>query len=249
MNRNTVKRNLKRGILALALAVCLAGVMTPRAQAATAAQSTEQSVPAAKHAHRGPAIESMDAPETNHQLDQYRHSASVQWIARKMHLSVETTAQIFEDFNSGILLFVIFFFIFKALPGVFRNRSQRLAKDLVDAHAATEDANRRLEAIEARLSHLDDDIDAYRKRSEQEAAEEEKRIHDSLEAERKRIVSAAGKEIETAGAAAQRELTRYTAQLALAQARREMHISAEMDGSLVAEFGKSLTQERNGGSR
>ena len=110
------------------------------------------------------------------------------------------------------------------------------------------EANRRLEAIEARLSHLDADIASYRQRSQQEAVEEEKRMRESLEAERKRIVAAAELEIEQAGAAAQRELTRYTAHLALAQARRELHVSREMDENLVADFGKSLGQERNGGA-
>ncbi len=238
-------RKLQRTIFALVLAVSVCGFAAPsaRAQAAPSEAATHSA-----H-HNGPTTEKMDAPETDHQLDQYRHSPAVQKIARWMHLSVETTAEIFEDFNSGILLLVIFFFIFKALPGIFKNRSQRLAKDLVEAHSATEDANRRLEAIEARLSHLDADIASYRERSEQEAAEEEKRMRESLEAERKRIVASAEREIEQAGAAAQRELTRYTAQLALAQARRELHVSAEMDENLVADFGKSLAQERNGGTR
>ncbi|HCT60264.1 MULTISPECIES: ATP synthase F0 subunit B [Acidobacterium] len=237
-------RRLQKTIFAMALAVCMGSFATPMARAATVtpAQAAGQQA-----IHNGPTTEKMDAPETDHQLDQYRHSPAVQKLANAMHLSVETTAQIFEDFNSGLLLVVIAYFLFKLLPGAFKNRSQRLAKDLVEAHSATEDANRRLEAIEARLSHLDADIASYRERSEQEAAEEEKRMRESLEAERKRIVSSAEREIEQAGAAAQRELTRYTAQLALAQARRELKVSAEMDQSLVADFGKSLAEERNGG--
>lgn len=238
-------RKLRSTFLVLVLAVCVTGFVAPAARAANGAPAQAA---AQKPFHSGSVPERMDAPETDHQLDQYRHSPVVQKIAKMMHLSVETTAQIFEDFNSGILLFVIFFFLFKMLPRVFRNRSQRLAKDLVDAHAATEDANRRLEAIEKRLSHLDEDIETYRERSEQEAIDEEKRIRESLEAERKRIVASAEREIEQAGAAAQRELTRYTAQLALAQARREMHVSAGMDENLIADFGKSLSQQRNGGS-
>ncbi len=191
--------------------------------------------------------EQMDSPETEAEHNAYLYSPSVQWVARKLGLSVHTTAKIFEWLNSGILLFVIFYFLFKALPGIFRRRRERLAKDLVEAKQVGEDAKRRLAAIEERLSHLDDEIDAFRKRAEHEAVEEERRMHAALEAERKRIVHSAEQEIEAASATAQRRLHRYAAELAVGHVRSSLKVDASRDKALIAEFGRSLDGDGKGG--
>jgi F-type H+-transporting ATPase subunit b len=210
--------------------------MTPKQQAQTAP-------------HTAIATERMDAPETNAAEEVYRHSASVQWIAQKLHVSTETAAQIFEDFNSGLLILAIVAVLLKKVPGILRRRTETLQKELVEARQATEDADKRLKAIEARLEHLDAEIEEFRQRSERESAEDQKRIHASIEAERDRIVHAAEQEIDAASAEAQRELKRYAAELAIAQARKNLHLSADMDKALIAEFGQALAHERNGGGR
>lgn len=197
--------------------------------------------------HTGPAMERMDAPETNAQEEAYRHSASVQWIAKHLGVSTEAAAEIFEDINSGILIFFIVYFLVKKLPGVFRKRSKELASELTEAHNATADANRRLEAIEARLAHLDTEIEAFRAQSEREAVADEQRMHRAIEEERQRIVASAEQEIDAASAAAQRELKRFAADLAVQQARSSLRLTADMDRALIAEFGQSLGHERNGG--
>jgi F-type H+-transporting ATPase subunit b len=238
----------------LALALCFTAgvvVLPARAQSAhlsaapAAVQGRPQSQPDVKQSS-GPS-EGMDAPETEEQHNEYLYSPSVHWIAKKMGLPVKTTAQIFEWLNSGILLFVIFYFLFKALPGVFRRRKERLQKDLVEAKQVSDDAKRRLAAIEERLSHLDDEIAAFRKRAEHEAAEEERRMHAALEAERKRIVHSAEQEIEAASATAQRTLHHYAAELAVGQVRQSLKVDANRDKALVAEFAKSLDTNGKGG--
>jgi F-type H+-transporting ATPase subunit b len=191
-------------------------------------------------------VERMDTPETNSSIEQYRHSKTVQAIARMTGLKVETTAQIFEDFNSGVLIFAIAFFLFKLVPGLFRKRSAALQKDLSLARAATEDANRRLAEVEARLSRLDSEIEAIRQQAERDSAEDEKRIQAALEDERARIVASAEQEIGAAQAAAQRELKKFAADLAVDSAMHRIQLSTETDRALVREFGKGLG---NGGGK
>ena len=198
--------------------------------------------PAASHASQG---EHMDEPETNAQMEAFRHSPSVQSLARKLHLSTETTARIIEDLNSGILIATILWFLFRFVPKAFRKRNEGLQKQLLDARLAAAEANERLAVVEERLSKLGIEIDAIREQTEREMANDEKRIQESLEAERQRIVASAEQEIDAAGAAAQRELKKFAAQLAVNRARQEIRLSLEDDRALIRAFGESLNGERN----
>jgi F-type H+-transporting ATPase subunit b len=182
----------------------------------------------------------MDEPETTSEVEQYRHSPVVQAIAHFAHVKTETAAQFFEDFNSGVLILAIVWALWKYLPKILRNRSEALQKDLVTARLATEDANRRLAEVEARLLRLDSEIDSIRRQVEQEAVQDEKRIHTALEAERERIIASAEQEIGAAQAAAQRELKKFAADLAVDHAMRKIQLSNDTDRALVREFGKSL---------
>ena len=185
------------------------------------------------------------AENSGDDVTQYTHSASVRAIARFLHLSVDTTANAFEDINSVVLLTVIFGFLFRVVPKILRRRSESLQKNLTDARAATEDANRRLTQVETRLSRLDSEIDAIRKQVEAEAAEDERRIQVSVEIERARIVASAQQEIAASQAAAERELRKFAADLAIDQAMRELQLTSDADRALVREFGSGLA--RSGG--
>jgi len=202
-------------------------------------RSSPNGVKAAPGAH-------MDEPESTSQEEQYRHSPVVQAIAHAAHLKTETAAQIFEDFNSGVLIVCIGWVLWKVMPKLFRSRSEKLQKDLVTARLATDDANRRLAEVEARLLRLDSEIDAIRQQVEKEAVEDEKRIHATLETERERIVTAAEQEIGAAQAAAQRELKKFAADLAIDHAMRKIQLSNDTDRALVHEFGKSLNKNSGG---
>lgn len=184
--------------------------------------------------------EHMDEPETNSELEQYRHSSVVKAIARTLHVSTEAAAEIFEDFNSGVLLIAIGGFLWKFLPKMFRKREETLEKELVEARKATVEANRRLSEVEARLLRLDSEIESIRVQVEKESVDDEQRVHATLEAERERIVAAAEQEIGAAQAAAQRDLKKFAADLAIDHAMRKIQLSNDTDRALVREFGKSL---------
>lgn len=210
-----------------------------------AQNATPDNSPAAR-ASKTPGTEHMDEPETNSDVEQYRHSSVVQAIARFAHVKTETAAQIFEDFNSGVLLVTIAFFLWKFLPKIFRNRGEKLQKELVEARLATEDANRRLAEVEARMLRLDSEIDSIRQQMEHDSIEDEKRIHAAMEAERERIVASAEQEIVATQAAVKRDLKKFAADLAIDNAMRRIQLSNDTDRALVREFGKSLGKNSGG---
>jgi F-type H+-transporting ATPase subunit b len=180
---------------------------------------------------------------------EFRHAPKVRWIARIFHLDTETAAQIFEDINSGVLILVILFFAVKLLSKAIRNRNAAIQKQLIEARTATEMAHERLTAVEAKLARLGEDIDSIRHQTERDALEDEKRIKQSLEDERVRIVKSAEQEIESAGAAAQRQLKRFAAGLAIDRAAARIQLTAESDKAIIERFGKDLAGRFGQGER
>ncbi len=187
----------------------------------------------------------MDEPESNSQMESFRHSESVKSVARHLNISTEITARIFEFLNSALLIGAIGWFLFRFVPKAFRKRNETLQKQIVEARVAATEANERLTVVEERLSKLGIEIDAIRAQTERESAEDEKRIKQSLETESQRIVTSAEQEIEAAGAAAQRDLRKFAAQLAVGRARQEIRISLDDDRALIRSFGESLNGERH----
>ncbi|MGA7350444.1 MAG: ATPase, partial [Acidobacteriaceae bacterium] len=74
----------------------------------------------------------------------------------------------------------------------------------------------------------------------------EQRIHAALETERERIVASAEQEIGAVQAAAQRDLKKFAANLAIDNAMRRIQLSTDTDRALVREFGKSLNKDSGG---
>ncbi|HTV81342.1 MAG TPA: ATP synthase F0 subunit B [Acidobacteriaceae bacterium] len=201
-------------------------------------RAQQTAAPASRQANQGPVkAEHMDADSSE---TQYTHAAVVQAIARHLHVSTDFAADIFEDFNSGVILLAIAWLLWKALPKLFRGRSERLAKSLEEARRATEEANRLLAQVEARLSRLDTEIESMRAVMERDSAEEEKRILAAMEAERQRIITSAEQEIAAAQAGAQRDLKKFAADLAIDNAMRRIQLSVETDRALVKEFGEGM---------
>lgn len=195
--------------------------------------------------HAGTAQASVPAEETHAEMEAFRHSPAVESIAHLLHLSVETTARIFEILNSGILVAVILWFLIRFVPKAFRKRNEALQKQLMDARLAAAEANERLAVVEERLSKLGTEIESIREQTERDSADDEKRIHESLEAERQRIVASAEQEIDAAGATAQRELKKFAAEMAVDRARQAIHLGVEGDRVLIRTFAENLKRERN----
>ncbi len=237
---------MKKILLALAL---LGGVCTlaapARSVAATFTQTAENTAAApaknADQAGQSANKESAETPaETPDEKDQYRISHITLWVAHALNLPPRTTAFLLEILNFLILFAAIGWGLKAKLPPFFRDRSGQLKKQLVDARTATEDANKRLAAIEGRLAKLDDEIISMRQSAERDVLHQEERFREMLEQEKDRIVTAAEQEIESAGDAARRNLKLFAADLAVASAEKRLKMTPELDGKLMDEFLNSL---------
>jgi F-type H+-transporting ATPase subunit b len=171
----------------------------------------------------------------------YRHSPTVEWVARTLHVDVETAARGFEIINFAIIFLAVGIPLVKVLPKVLRQRKVRLSAELEVAQAKTADANERLSAVEAKLAGLDAEISAIRKQVEEEIKSDEARIKTSIEEESARIVAAAEQEIVMAGAHAQRGLKQFVADLAIDRALSQLTLDAETDRALIAEFANDVS--------
>ena len=192
------------------------------------------------------------SPEPNSAEDetaQFKHSASVQLIARITGLSLDGAYWLAVLLNFAIVAGLIAWAAKKNLPAVFRNRTASIQKSLEEARKASEDANRRLADIESRLGHLDDEIHQMRAASEKEAATEEERIKVSAAEEGRRISESAGQEIAAVVKNARRELTAYAADLAVTLATKQIHVDTPTDQALVRRFAEQILNDGGTGKK
>ncbi|WP_263353682.1 ATP synthase F0 subunit B [Acidicapsa acidisoli] len=230
------------------LAVLIFGVsLSPLTLTAQASDSTAptQPVPSAsdspfKDAHKE--VKKSEADETQ----EYRHSASVQALAKLLHMDVDTAATGFEYINFAVILLAIGIPLFRILPKAMRERSEKLSKDLETARTATADANARMSAVEAQLAGLDAEIAAIRKRLEEEMREDEARIKASISEESARIVASAEQEIQVAAAQARHGLKEYAADLAIDRALSQLTLTEDTDRALIAEFARDSKASAGG---
>jgi F-type H+-transporting ATPase subunit b len=141
------------------------------------------------------------------------------------------------------------YFLVTGLPKAFRSRRLQLDRQIVEARIATEKAEERLRAVEERLSHLDSEIAAVREQAEHDSANDEMRIKQAMAAEKQKIVTSAEQEIAAAGAAAERRLRRFAAELAVDRASSRLHLTEGDDRTLIQEFAASLGSNGSQGGR
>jgi F-type H+-transporting ATPase subunit b len=185
-------------------------------------------------------------PESKKEAEQgeeaFRKSPSVIKLGSMLGMEPGTASAVFEWLNAIILFAAVGYGLVKALPKAFRARTEGIQKNIVEARVATEEARARLSAVENRLGKLDGEIAALRSENEQAAAEDEARIHASIEEEKQRILQAAEQEIAAASAAAQRDLRAYAAGIAVDRAASQLNITPEDDRVLIANFAGKLTE-------
>lgn len=230
---------LSRFFLWIIVLFCLSSAL---GRSALAVQATSADSRAAAEAA------SDNASEREEGDNVYRHSASVRLLAKWLHLDKETAARLFEYLNFAILAGAVLFGLSKYLPKTFRANREEIQHKLTEARTATEEARERLAAIEQRLSRLDEEIAGIASQAEKDSVEDEARIKASIEAERQRIMEAVSRDIAAASSAAQRELKRFAAGLAVDRAAQRMALTENEDRALIQEFSQNLSQQaRNGG--
>jgi F-type H+-transporting ATPase subunit b len=217
-------------ILGLAGLVIVAAALAG-APAHIAAQ--QPSTPAASAA----APASPEAPKSEEEQERaFLHAAPIQSIAKILHLSVDTTSDLFVGINFAIIVLAIVIPLTRIMPKVIRQRSVTLNENIKTAREATEDAKSRLTAVEEKLAGLGQEIEKFKAQVEQEALEDQKRIKAALEEESARIVASAEQEIGAAAAQARRGLRYFAAELAIEQASKQLVLTPETDQALIAEF-------------
>ena len=202
----------------------------------------QNSEPPAQPSIESPAEQAKNPPRTaagkaeEENNDQYRHAPIVQSLAKLMHVDVETAARTFEIFNVSVVVLGIMIPLIRIMPRLLRKRSQKIQVDMETARKTTQDANRRLTAVEAKLASLDNEIAKFRSEVEEQIAQDEQRGKAALEEERTRIVASAEAEINVAAAQAKRSLRHFAADLAIDQAARQLMLTPETDRALIAQF-------------
>jgi F-type H+-transporting ATPase subunit b len=179
----------------------------------------------------------------------FKHSAAVRAFARWFHLSPDAAAMAFWAFNAILLFIFVGYYLVTGLPKAFRSRRQQLDRQIVEARTATEKAEERLRAVEERLGRLDSEIAAVREQAERDSANDELRIRQAMEDEKQKIVASAEKEIAAAGAAAERRLRRFAAELAVDRATSRLHLTEGDDRTLIQEFAAGLGSNGSKGRR
>ncbi len=248
-----------RPLLALALLAFLPAVPAQlAAQAQSAAQSSQPaSAEATKEANQPTEQKSIgnelaqetrestgaDEEEENVNL---KHAAPIRWVARKTGLSVHGAHLLLIGLNFAIIVVVVFWAARKFVPGILRNRSASIQQALQEARAASQDANRRLAAIDTRLRQLDVEIGHMQAAAEKEDVAEEARIKNAAEEDVRKVVLAAEQEIAAAAKQARRELSTHTAGLAIALARQQINVDSNTDQVLVRNFASKLAHNDGG---
>jgi F-type H+-transporting ATPase subunit b len=233
-----------RGHIAILASLFLLLILSPsaRAQANPSSVSSEHSASAV---NGWPSKESRAAE--NDDQAQFKHSASVQMVAKLTGLSLDNAYWLCVVLNFAVVAGAIIYFSKKNLPGMFRNRTASIQKAMQEARKASEDANRRLGEIEARLSRLDTEISGMRATAEKEAVTEEARIKAAAEEDGRKIVESAEQEIAAAAKLARRELTNYAANLAVSLAAKQIKVDPATDQALVQGFARELSPKSGSG--
>jgi F-type H+-transporting ATPase subunit b len=171
----------------------------------------------------------------------FKHSPAVRLIAKLTGLNLEHAYWVCVLLNFVIIAAAIFWLSKKNLPGLFRNRTASIQKAMEEARQASEDANRRLAEIEARLSKLDTEIGGMRATAEKEAAAEEQRIKTTAAEDARKIVESAEQEITAAAKSARRELKAFAAELAVSLATKQIQVDPATDQALLRNFAQQLS--------
>lgn len=172
---------------------------------------------------------------------EFKHSASVRWIARHTGLNLEQAYWLGMLVNFAVVAGVIFWLSKRNLSAMFRNRTALIQRAMEEARKASEEANRRLAEIETRLSRLDTEIGEMRAAADKDAAEEERRIKAAAAEDARRIVESVEQEIAAMAKTTRRELTTYAANLAVSLAKKQIQVDAATDQALVDGFAQQLS--------
>ena len=129
-----------------------------------------------------------------------------------------------------------------------RRNAESISRAIREAAMARQDSERKMVAIETRLTQLESEVAALREEARRESEAERERIRALAKAEAEKILKAASAEIEAAGRAARMELRDFAARLAIEQAEQRIRkqIDARTDARLLTWVISELYPDRVG---
>ena len=229
-------------LLALLLSLSGAAVSLRAQEAAAAPQSQPKKQDSVRQAEpispgRQLVHETREAAgEEKDEMEEFKQSSSVRLISKWTGLDLRRAYWLSVVTNFAVIAAILFWAGRKFLPGMFRDRTVAIQKAMQEAQKASEEARGKLAEIESRLTRLDAEIGAMRDEAEKEGLAEAERIKRAAEEDARKIVGSAEQEIAAAAKAAQRQLTAYAADLAVALAQKQIHVDAATDQALVRGF-------------
>jgi F-type H+-transporting ATPase subunit b len=146
--------------------------------------------------------------------------------------------------NFAILVGVLVYFLRAPLAGYMSGRIAKVREDLVTAAQTRETASRQLAEIDTKLKALPAEIEALKRRGAEDIVEERRRIEETAEVERQRLLEQTRREIDMRLRVARRELLELTANLAVgvASERIKTSITADDQSRMIDRYATQLTQ-------
>jgi F-type H+-transporting ATPase subunit b len=236
-------RRAPRFLLALFLITLLSGAarsqQQPVPQKHKPDQRKTQQAAQGTEAETGPEAELDEASREaagEDSTEEFKHSATVRWLAHLTGLSPFAAYWVFVALNFAIIAVLLAVILKSKLPAAFRTRTEGIQEQIAESRKASEEAQRRLSDIESRLAKIDGEIAAMASAAEAAGQKEEARIHAAAEEDKRKIVETAEQEIAAAARQARTELRAYVSELAVALAEKRIEINAATDQELVRAF-------------
>lgn len=135
--------------------------------------------------------------------------------AHEAHEGESVWSTVARWFNFALLAGTLIYLLRSPFAEFLETRKGQIRKDLTDAAEMRENAGRQLAVIDRKLQALPGELDALKQRGIAEIAAEEGRIRQAAEAERQRLLEAAGREIDRRGHLAERRLLQRAGDLAV----------------------------------
>jgi F-type H+-transporting ATPase subunit b len=147
--------------------------------------------------------------------------------------------------NFVILVAGLGYLLAKALPPLFKSRTEEIQKGIAEARAIKLDADKRAADVAARTATLGADIERFRVEAKAEMRQERERIRQETAAQIARLEHQAEEDIEMTGKLARRELKSYAAKLSLdlAEQRVRERLDPATEAGLVDAFIQDLERE------
>jgi len=127
---------------------------------------------------------------------------------------------IIQAVNFGLLLLVLWRFLYRPLLATMEERSQAIRKSLDEAQAARAEAQREREEHAAKIQAAYAEAQAIRAAALKEAADEQRRLVDAARGEAARLVESAKAELEQDVRRARQALRQEVSDLAISVAER-----------------------------